>query len=120
MGPHFFKCGKGTTVMLVMASPVRGFNGAALFQVRKVHNGLSNHDTGGGFNGAALFQVRKGNLDTACFYNTQIASMGPHFFKCGKWIRTAKVGKFVIRFNGAALFQVRKVRQPHRQIHQCL
>ena len=36
------------------------------------------------FNGAALFQVRKGR---AGFYMDagQLASMGPHSFKCGSW-----------------------------------
>ena len=58
MGPHSFKCGKRGT--LKSARPFwSGFNGAALFQVRK---GWRWAYEGGGdesFNGAALFQVRK-------------------------------------------------------------
>ena len=59
MGPHFFKCGKlecGDTQL----PPEAPFNGAALFQVRKVGN--SGHEVAyimHTFNGAALFQVRK-------------------------------------------------------------
>ena len=84
MGPHFFKCGKQRRGKIQSAS-------------------------GTGFNGAALFQVRKGSIETAplkplhwlqwgrtfssaesflnrCFLNLpSIASMGPHFFKCGKF-----------------------------------
>ena len=62
MGPHSFKCGK--RVFNGMELRVfNGFNGAALFQVRKVS---SRRRQGGAddkrFNGAALFQVRKESL----------------------------------------------------------
>ena len=60
------------------------------------------------FNGAALFQVRKLDGFIGEAERQSIASMGPHFFKCGnkqsKRIRCAADR----RFNGAALFQVRK------------
>ena len=82
MGPHFFKCGKETHSDLD-SDVIVGFNGAALFQVRKVSQDQSLAMLVKGFNGAALFQVRKGHL--------------------GRCItETAK------SFNGAALFQVRK------------
>ena len=58
MGPHFFKCGNNT-ISEAEAIIESGFNGAALFQVRKYKSGE--------------FHV------TA----TMSASMGPHFFKCG-------------------------------------
>ena len=84
------------------------------------------------FNGAALFQVRKGfQSGNGTFRNISLqwgrtfssaerkiqsgkptgrrkASMGPHFFKCGKMLRIPCVYRFPARFNGAALFQVRK------------
>ena len=59
MGPHFFKCGK-MPEKSPLNSLVPRFNGAALFQVRKVAK-----EAGipvarlRRFNGAALFQVRK-------------------------------------------------------------
>ena len=84
------------------------------------------------FNGAALFQVRKEESKRGDMDWDYEASMGPHFFKCGKCIREEghclsfnasmgphffKCGKEFERFfgfrptkcfNGAALFQVRK------------
>ena len=60
MGPHFFKCGKASPLAKPDKSRV-GFNGAALFQVRKGFL-ISPIDWGiARFNGAALFQVRKGD-----------------------------------------------------------
>ena len=62
------------------------------------------------FNGAALFQVRKGERDDGHRRRLRRASMGPHFFKCGKCCRPIIGAKNSIPgFNGAALFQVRKV-----------
>ena len=90
------------------------FNGAALFQVRKADTqdwhcfagcGLqwgrtfsSAESTSAaetscqafsGFNGAALFQVRKVNYSEQAIVACRQASMGPHFFKCGKLARTS-------------------------------
>ena len=59
MGPHFFKCGKLSTLPL-----------STLLLI--------------GFNGAALFQVRKGRTSSTTVRTNGFASMGPHFFKCGK------------------------------------
>ena len=83
MGPHFFKCGKAKLNSHSAQNPAR-------------------------FNGAALFQVRKVPLLRRLCFRLATASMGPHFFKCGK-----KMTIFIMRnghhgFNGAALFQVRK------------
>ena len=134
------------------------FNGAALFQVRKVGQRGQLTRAEIGFNGAALFQVRKVALNAnetmlpaklqwgrtfssaesrlhhwnyprrlvasmgPHFFKCgkeakewmlesikQMASMGPHFFKCGKSKPKASGPRRVRRFNGAALFQVRKV-----------
>ena len=84
------------------------FNGAALFQVRKKDCGVCGGCQAECFNGAALFQVRKTQVDENTagkfvelqwgrtfssaekpptlvgFQKSLIASMGPHFFKCGK------------------------------------
>ena len=90
MGPHSFKCGK-PAVRVTPAPLYVGFNGAALFQVRKERRG---GDLDGllvlCFNGAALFQVRKGST----FRHPDEHWNG---------------------FNGAALFQVRKVAQAHER-----
>ena len=84
MGPHFFKCGKNES-----EAGLGGFwpcfNGAALFQVRKVHRRLYVRFPRHSFNGAALFQVRKVTIVNISLPFTSGASMGPHFFKCGKW-----------------------------------
>ena len=83
MGPHFFKCGKSCdSGKWRSARPC--FNGAALFQVRKGEpiGAFEFHPLG--FNGAALFQVRKDTERIEKSHGKRNASMGPHFFKCGK------------------------------------
>ncbi len=84
MGPHSFKCGKRPRGSSTGLSALPGFNGAALFQVRKVHR-------------LPLYAP-----------NTHRASMGPHSFKCGKNCRRRRLECRRCSFNGAALFQVRK------------
>ena len=131
MGPHFFKCGNVRSLYSAIKTP-RCFNGAALFQVRKHFQNIASDASDASFNGAALFQVRKHPvqaLDHLCgilasmgphffkcgnnwvnadfFYGLQ-ASMGPHFFKCGNKRLAVGLAKTRSRFNGAALFQVRK------------
>ena len=132
MGPHFFKCGKGWKCTSRALTKIR-FNGAALFQVRKGQSSKrASWQSSKRFNGAALFQVRKATAlkqiaveqeelqwgrtfssaerpdESIKAKNVWSASMGPHFFKCGKCaarrIQRSRLG----RFNGAALFQVRK------------
>ena len=84
MGPHFFKCGKHS----------------------QAHRTCQAHVV---FNGAALFQVRKVSGPTPTTARGTRSSMGPHFFKCGK-MRTGLLNTYNTHvFNGAALFQVRKV-----------
>ena len=61
------------------------------------------------FNGAALFQVRKGDGIVVTKEDYFKASMGPHFFKCGKTAISSELWTSWPSFNGAALFQVRKV-----------
>ncbi len=60
------------------------------------------------FNGAALFQVRKGIDAHYRHRHEDMASMGPHSFKCGKQIPHTLGTSRIEGFNGAALFQVRK------------
>ena len=107
MGPHFFKCGKPGNHWRVPDDNM-SFNGAALFQVRKVIPAAFPFFAKQSFNGAALFQVRKEiskplwsawrfRFNGAALFQVRkevdlvdrllelaIASMGPHFFKCGK------------------------------------
>ena len=107
MGPHSFKCGK-KFFLSPEVFPHSGFNGAALFQVRKALFRRLCFWTASRFNGAALFQVRKVFRGTAGFEFVKElqwgrtlssaerasaitegkaasqASMGPHSFKCGK------------------------------------
>ena len=83
MGPHFFKCGK--RLRQRPRAPARPcFNGAALFQVRKANTLRELAVMQRSFNGAALFQVRKARRFAGQVWTRVHASMGPHFFKCGK------------------------------------
>ena len=132
MGPHFFKCGKvytsqpanlcrkslqwGRTFSSAerMENPKKtaggnGFNGAALFQVRKVRRKMENHrevdelQWGRTFSSAERQTLLAGKIQDnntlqwgRTFSSAErlakvhrevfvpIASMGPHFFKCGK------------------------------------
>ena len=83
MGPHFFKCGKKSDLEGTSAR-ILGFNGAALFQVRKGWRkakeklGFLNASMGPHFFKCGKRTLRYGLLAEA------MASMGPHFFKCGK------------------------------------
>ena len=47
--------------------------------------------------------------------NSFRASMGPHFFKCGKLVSSGGVYIGRVCFNGAALFQVRKGEQASKR-----
>ena len=58
MGPHSFKCGKKKR-RVGNSAKEQGFNGAALFQVRKAGLACPFISPLARFNGAALFQVRK-------------------------------------------------------------
>ncbi len=127
MGPHSFKCGK-TPHSLYPSKSKRRFNGAALFQVRKVSPTRFRFTPAVCFNGAALAECgmasmgphsfKCGKLACALSFNGAAlsaeradldveASMGPHSFKCGK--RRLRLRRLsCVCFNGAALFQVRK------------
>ena len=108
MGPHFFKCGKGNVEEYVPES-VRRFNGAALFQVRKAMRTTTANTAkamlqwGRTFSSAERFD----SAEEARSY-AETASMGPHFFKCGKNGSRSDTASPSNGFNGAALFQVRK------------
>ena len=90
MGPHFFKCGKrsGTN-----ASSVTGF----------------------GFNGAALFQVRKVQVIREQGFRAASLQWGRTFSSAERSDTFFRPLYDRLRFNGAALFQVRKaLAQPGR------
>ena len=85
MGPHFFKCGNLKTEDSVGKHHL-GFNGAALFQVRKFETTIS-----------AIVQESRASMGPHFFKcgneeiarkkkEKRLASMGPHFFKCGNCI----------------------------------
>ena len=83
MGPHSFKCGKSIGCRLADAIG-KSFNGAALFQVRKVPPPLAPLIIDFPcFNGAALFQVRK--VD-----NELRASGGPKGLQWGRTLSSAE------------------------------
>ena len=118
MGPHFFKCGKGREIgqrrkKVSRLQWGRTFSSAESWYHLAVQTGWELR-----FNGAALFQVRKGLRMRLLADANLAASMGPHFFKCGKITGTllGELGKS--GFNGAALFQVRKVNLYERQLDQ--
>ena len=107
MGPHFFKCGKVTTAE-VRTTVVVSFNGAALFQVRKAQHyprrsqasyelqwgrtfssaerqegAQENHEEVTLQWGRTFSSAESTRLPTTGRRRDK-ASMGPHFFKCGK------------------------------------
>ena len=79
-----FSSAERKAVLATMEESPSGFNGAALFQVRKGKNNKKTNSPKSGFNGAALFQVRKAIETNRFEKRKKNASMGPHFFKCGK------------------------------------
>ena len=132
MGPHSFKCGKRLMILARLLN-CRGFNGAALFQVRKVlARKIFLSAKVSASMGPHSFKCGKLRIrPRACarFPSLQWgrtlssaesfvwlaglrfclrASMGPHSFKCGKAAHLILPHSPPIRFNGAALFQVRK------------
>ena len=107
MGPHSFKCGSSTQRKSSCLISTR-FNGAALFQVRKLGVGRL-----GGWEVKMLQWGR--TLSSAevrwllfIVVSLTFASMGPHSFKCGSRNSQRTAEPSHSRFNGAALFQVRK------------
>ena len=133
MGPHFFKCGKYGTLK-ALEERTYGLQWGRTFS--SAESGRFNRQISSSsfcFNGAALFQVRKEKLSTSQqtlsallqwgrtfssaesrnkddnHFVASLASMGPHFFKCGKCGHCLAPLERLLRFNGAALFQVRKV-----------
>ena len=107
MGPHFFKCGKLRLRLLAIASYSR-FNGAALFQVRKVGQSIIRRANPNGLQWGRTFSSAESEDETKALIakielqwgrtfssaeslislllgsRFDSASMGPHFFKCGK------------------------------------
>ena len=79
-----FSSAESSLASTVDSATPKSFNGAALFQVRKERSDCRLARFSSGFNGAALFQVRKGDAEYFEDRLNWAASMGPHFFKCGK------------------------------------
>ena len=107
MGPHFFKCGNQNLSHKFV--PNKKLQWGRTFSSAENRRQTRHHRASISFNGAALFQVRKNQRNThgrfgvarlqwgrtfssaekrqevrhvPCFRGP--ASMGPHFFKCGK------------------------------------
>ena len=132
MGPHSFKCGKTATLRIKVRVDDTSM-GPHSFKCGKMQEEIKTARYEDNFNGAALFQVRKVRRASNRRYHGILTSMGPHSFKCGKPPKpnapkvanpstsmgphSFKCGKVKIHagadivsphFNGAALFQVRK------------
>ena len=108
MGPHSFKCGSlgGMGVIRIAEG---GFNGAALFQVRKSdQSNPQSRSSRLASMGPHSFKCGS-NTNMKISVNTLRASMGPHSFKCGSPHRRPLSQATPTCFNGAALFQVRKL-----------
>ena len=131
MGPHFFKCGNSADFCSFSNIP-SDFNGAALFQVRKLpepppeKTAKTALQWGRTFSSAEIQLANSlrhplsctsmgphffkcGNNNTTVLYGDGTwTSMGPHFFKCGNGRVGVRLKTIDTNFNGAALFQVRK------------
>ena len=143
MGPRFFNRGRSNWIGKSFARR-RCFNGASVFQPRKVIGGrwffeemielqwglgFSTEEGSprpapigslcAGFNGASVFQPRKA-LSCLCeTFSHSEASMGPRFFNRGREHQVDGGAAVVAGFNGASVFQPRKgskrsVRQEHK------
>ena len=121
MGPHFFKCGKTFCFRSTPCQSMQCFNGAALFQVRKVGvEGSGLHKVYKRFNGAALFQVRKERSLYSPTKSLLALQWGRTFSSAESAGRLAYTRPAFPCFNGAALFQVRKdgLQKPERKRRQ--
>ena len=109
MGPHFFKCGKTNNQRKVnrwlqRLQWGRTFSSAESDSPWVIDSRAAELQWGRTFSSAESRQI---SLPAR---KTTGASMGPHFFKCGKTPYDCMAGRRSLRsFNGAALFQVRKV-----------
>ena len=83
MGPHFFKCGKIPQIAARFFA-ILGFNGAALFQVRKNGDDLTAKINAIELQWGRTFSSAEKEERKDNDYKDGRASMGPHFFKCGK------------------------------------
>ena len=83
MGPHFFKCGKKNQLGSQPLSLPR-FNGAALFQVRKKFAVCRLFVCRLLLQWGRTFSSAEKCLLARSSTRVNRASMGPHFFKCGK------------------------------------
>ena len=133
MGPRFFNRGKTGLCVLASRPGISGFNGAAVFQPRKVcdHRHLLRCITlasmgprffnrGKGQPAEARARRRAGASMGPRFFNRgkptgprhprlrSTASMGPRFFNRGKTTGTIELWSAMAGFNGAAVFQPRK------------
>ena len=135
MGPHSFKCGSTIAMVILLcilfglqwgrtlsSAEVRrvcsgisriipGFNGAALFQVRKLRQHRPPQQCPTSFNGAALFQVRK-SIQGKNAWPIWQSFNGAALFQVRKYEHHQYRPPKRTSFNGAALFQVRKFVRP--------
>ena len=110
MGPRFFNRGK-YEMSHDAAFTLIGFNGAAVFQPRKVGDRSRSGPGHDSFNGAAVFQPRKGIL--AAFEPPQFVRLQwGRGFSTAERCLPARLRCRTRRFNGAAVFQPRKASFP--------
>ena len=84
------------------------FNGAALFQVRKGKTIMTINSIARLLQWGRTFSSAERGTVGVEVLSQKLASMGPHFFKCGKGAKNGWTRRRKLCFNGAALFQVRK------------
>ena len=93
MGPHSFKCGKRRLGFVAVLAQI-GFNGAALFQVRKVIDLESAKKSPARLQWGRTLSSAERAESKANWQDRSYASMGPHSFKCGKrFARQVESGK---------------------------
>ena len=107
MGPHFFKCGKwrstnSSLIMIVKLQWGRTFSSAESRRPSNITSRLTRLQWGRTFSSA------ESENNPSVYEEELLASMGPHFFKCGKRLWQHVGRSHSTCFNGAALFQVRK------------
>ena len=132
MGPHFFKCGKSLTRRAESSKVEELQWGRTFSSAERIRQVVVAGDRALGFNGAALFQVRKetpnkgdvvaytglqwgrtfSSAESHSLYDEDFrkceASMGPHFFKCGKTAMAASIEAAAMASMGPHFFKCGK------------
>jgi len=107
MGPRFFKRGNAS-IYQMLSRKTKGFNGAALFQARKLPRQVGGNLGQKGLQWGRAFSSAEIELPVLYRHPISVASMGPRFFKRGNLKKSASDRFKRVSFNGAALFQARK------------